>query len=110
MSWQRKVRFAMAILGFGFLVLVFLSFEGREPLEPQSLPSRLDPKSILESSEVIFRQLNGGEKDYEVQADQQLVYEDGSVKLFDVVISVRGRTGEDFLITGREALAESESS
>ena len=110
MSWQRKVRFAMAMLGFGFLVLVFLSFEGREPLEPQPVPARLDPKSILESSEVIFRQLNGIEKNYEVQADQQLVYEDGSVKLFDVVISVRGRTGEDFLITGREALAEGESS
>ncbi len=106
MSWQRKVRFAVAILGFGFLVLVFFVFEGRETLEPSPLPARLDPKSILESSEVVFRQIDGVEENYKVQADRQLVYEDGSVKLFDVVISVRGRAGKDFLVTGREALAE----
>ena len=110
MSWQRKVRFAVAILGLGFLVLVFFVFEGRETLDLRPLPVRLDPKSILESSKVVFRQVNGIEEDYEVQADQQLVYEDGSVKLFNVVISVRGRAGKDFLITGREASAEGENS
>jgi len=110
MSWQRKVRFAVAILGLGFLVLVFFVFEGRETLDLRPLPVRLDPKSILESSKVVFRQVNGIEEDYEVQADQQLVYEDGSVKLFNVVISVRGRAGKDFLLTGREASAEGENS
>ncbi len=105
MKWQKKVRAGIAVGGLAFAVALFFFIGERESVVPPPAPARVDPKAIIESSDAIFRQVRGIEQDYEVKAQRQLMYDDGSSKLIRPEIAVRGREGRDFVMTGDEAIA-----
>ncbi len=105
MTWQKKTRIAVAVAGLGFAGIVFFTMGERGDAVPPPAPARLDPKAVIESSDAIFRQVRGIKEDYEIKAQRQLMYEDGTSKLINVDIAVRQREGRDFLMKGAEALA-----
>jgi lipopolysaccharide export system protein LptA len=105
MRWHKPARFAVAIFGIACAIAVYAAIGERVIGIPPSPPARLDPKAILESEGAQVQQERGAERDFDVTFDRQLTYEDGSIKGFGVRISVHGRQGRDFVLTGREAQA-----
>jgi LPS export ABC transporter protein LptC len=105
MRWQKRARFGVAIVGIAFAVIVYFAIGERQEAAPSERPARLDPKAILESAGAILQQFREARQDYEITAEKQLTYEGGATKLVNITITVRGREGRDFVVTGREAEA-----
>src|SRR6266851_323442 len=103
MRWQRKARIVVALGGIGFAGAVFFAIGERENRVPPAIPVRMDPKAIMETAGAVVQQIRGVKEDYKVKAQQQLTYEGGASKSIDVEITVAGRGGRDFLMTGKEA-------
>jgi LPS export ABC transporter protein LptC len=105
MRWQKRARFGVALFGIVFAVIVYFAIGERQQAAPAARPTRLDPKAIIESAGAILQQFRQAKQDYEITADRQLTYEGGATKLVNIKITVRGREGRDFVVTGREAQA-----
>ena len=103
MRWQKPARFGVAIFGIACAIAVYAAIGERVIGTPPTPPARMDPKAILESEGAQVQQERGAQRDFDVTFERQLTYEDGSTKGFGVKISVRGRQGRDFVLTGREA-------
>jgi lipopolysaccharide export system protein LptA len=106
-QWQRRTRLGLAVFGIVFAFVVYAAIGEREPAAPTTRPERLDPKAILESAGAALQQFRATTQDYVIEADRQLTYEDGATTFIGVTITVRGRGGRDFVVTGREARAGS---
>jgi lipopolysaccharide export system protein LptA len=109
MRWQKPARVGVAIFGIACAIAVYAAIGERVVGTPPTPPARMDPKAILESEGAQVQQERGAQRDFDVTFDRQLTYEDGSTKGFGVRISVRGRQGRDFVLTGREARAAGEN-
>jgi LPS export ABC transporter protein LptC len=105
MRWQKRARFGVALFGIVFAVIVYFAIGERQEAAPPERPARLDPRAILESAGAILQQFREARQDYQITAEKQLTYEGGATKLINITISVRGREGRDFVVTGREAEA-----
>ncbi len=105
MRWQRQARFGVALFGIVFAVIVYFAIGERQQAAQAGRPARLDPKAIIESAGAILQQFRQAKQDYEITADRQLTYEGGATQLVPSKITVRGREGRDFVVTGREAEA-----
>src|SRR2546425_4077325 len=101
--WQKRARLGIAVFGIVFAAGLFATIREREKPIPPTVPSRLDPKAVIESSGSRLLRITGTKLDFEVLSDRQLAYENGAAKLFGVRIIVKERDGRDFLVTGREA-------
>src|SRR5690349_720562 len=105
MKWQKRARIGVAIFGVASAIVVYAAMgERAKPAAPVAT-HRIDPKAVIESQGNILQQVRGTRQDYLVEAEQQLVYEGGATKLVGVKVTVKNRSGRDFLITAREALA-----
>lgn len=93
----------VAIGGIGFAGVVYFALGEREKRVPPPPPARMDPTAVIESSGAVLRQTRGVKQDFEVKAQRQLTYADGVSKGLNVEITVRGRGGRDFVMTGDEA-------
>lgn len=109
MTWQKRARLGIAVFGLTVAGLVFFAVGERERPVAAPVPTRLDPKAIMETSGCVLQRVTGTRKDFTVTCDRQLAYANHEVKLLGVRIEVKERQGRDFLITGAEALANEKS-
>ena len=107
MGWQKRARYGVAAFGIAFAIVVYAAIGEREAAVPLARPERLDPRTILESADAVFRQFREAEQDYLVEAERQLLYEDGATRLIGVTIKMSGRAGRDFTVSAREGRAGS---
>lgn len=105
MPWQKRARFAVAIFGIAFAGVVYFAIGERQAAAPGPRPAGLEPEVILESAGAVLRQFREAKQDYVIEAERQLAYEGGATRLEGVTITVRQRSGRDFVVTGREAHA-----
>lgn len=105
MSWQKRARLTLAVLGIAVAIAVYAAIGERQKAAPQPPPTRVDPKAIVESFGNVVRQVRGAKLDFVIEAERALSYEGGATKLVGVTIKVREREGRDFVISGREAEA-----
>ncbi|HVZ21878.1 MAG TPA: LptA/OstA family protein [Vicinamibacterales bacterium] len=103
--WQKRARIGVAVIGIASAVAVYAAIgHRRETAAPSVLP-RLDPKAILETTTGLLQQVRGEKQDFSVASDRQLVYENGVTKLQGVRISVKNRSGRDFVVSAAEAIS-----
>lgn len=105
MSWQKRLRLGVALFGTAVALVVYAAMGERETAVPGERPSRFDPKAIVESASTAFRQFQEARQDYVIESERQLTYEGGATKFVGIKVTVRGRAGRDFVVSGREAQA-----
>src|SRR5688572_16645345 len=105
MRWQKRGRWGLAAFGIVFAIVVYAAIDERRAATPAQVPTRIDPKAILESVAAVFQQSQAARQDYVIEADRQLTYEGGATKFIGVTITVKQREGRDFVVSGREAQA-----
>lgn len=103
--WQKRARLAVAVVGVTCAGVVYFSMGERQRPAPPPPLDRLDRNAIVETTSALWQRLTGREEDFEVAARRSVTYADGSVRQFDVRITVRQRGGRDFVVTARQAEA-----
>ena len=100
LTWQRLVRVGLAAFVVTFAIAVIIGVRERPRPANDDPVDRADPQALLESRSVRITLGDGSV----IEAHRQFAYDDGSVRLLDVAVSVPG--GEDrtgFWIRGGEA-------
>ena len=69
----------------------------------------MDPKAVLESRAAVLQQVRENEEQFELKAERTLHYEDGSTRQYGIRLSVRNRSGRDYIVTAKEARAGKEA-
>src|SRR6266550_7894974 len=105
MRWQRRGRFAAAIVGIASAVVLYATMGERVKQTVAPPPKRIDPNAIIESSGNVLQQVRGTRQDYIIEAERQLTYQGGATKFVGIKITVRNRGGRDYVVTGHEAQA-----
>src|SRR5262245_42968561 len=105
MKWQKRARLGVAVFGIACAIVVYAAIGEREKAAILAPPERMDPKATIESIGAEVQQERGSQRDFDIKSERQLFYENGSSKLFEVEVHVRGRQGRDFTLTAREARA-----
>ena len=102
-GWQRRARFVIGTFALVFGLIVFLAIRERaEPTEPAAI-DRADPDAVVETTSTEIEQTRGAERDFRVEAQRQLTYEDGAVRLVEVTVRVpEGADHGEFTVSGRE--------
>ena len=103
MSWHKPVRVGVGLFGLAAAVAVYFAIGARQAPAPPPRDERVDANAATESTAAVVRQVRKGEEDFTVTADRTLSYDDGSLKLMGVRISVKRRSGRDFVVTAQEA-------
>jgi lipopolysaccharide export system protein LptA len=101
--WQKRARLAVALVGVTCAGVVYFSMGEQHSAAPPPLIDRYDRNAIIETTGALWQRLSGREEDFEVAAKRSLTYADGSMRQFDVRITVRQRGGRDFVVTARQA-------
>lgn len=102
-TWQRRVRFAIAICAIGFAIAVAFAFKRRVPKPPAAAAVRTDPDAVIESSSGRVIRVNRTREEVTVEYQRQLTYKDGSTKLLGVTVTSNERGGgRTFTVTGKE--------
>ncbi len=95
----------MAAFGLVFAVIVYSAIGERRESAPPAPVERRDPATNLEIDAADWQRLSNALQQFQITADRQQGYPDGSTKQFGVTITVRNRDGKDFVVTAREARA-----
>jgi LPS export ABC transporter protein LptC len=103
MSWHRPARIAVGLLACASAVWAYLAVGRRPVATPPPRVQRVDARATIEATGAVLQREQGGEEQFEVQADRTLNYADGSKRQFGVRVSVRNRSGKDFTVTADEA-------
>lgn len=104
--WRHRAKIGVGLFGIASAIAVYAAMRERPaPTAPAAAPTRVDPTAIIESSGAVLQQVRGTKQDFLVKAEQQLTYEGGATRLLNVEISVRNKSGRDFVITAKEARA-----
>jgi lipopolysaccharide export system protein LptA len=103
--WQKRARIGAAVIGIASAVVVYAAIGHRKDTASPAAVPRLDPKAILETTAGLLQQVRGERQDFSVASDRQLVYENGLTKLEGVRISVKNRSGRDFVVSAAEAIS-----
>jgi LPS export ABC transporter protein LptC len=102
-SWQKRLRFGIAVLGIVFAVFVYWSTAARRAAVPSQAVERLDPKAVIETTAATRRETRGKDRTFDITWSRFLTYDDGSARVFDVVITVYRPENRTVTITAREA-------
>lgn len=102
MSWQKRARWLLLVVGVGVAAAVFVTTSRREAPPAQVAVPRVDPAAVVESSGAFLVQVKGERETVTIRADKQLSYPDGSTRLLDVTVT-SVRQGQTFVVTGEEA-------
>ena len=102
MSWQKRARWLLLVVGVGVAAAVFVTTSRREAPPAQVAVSRVDPAAVMESSGAFLIQMKGERATVSIRADKQLSYPDGSSRLLGVTVT-SVRQGQTFVVTGEEA-------
>ena len=108
MTWHRPARILVGVLALASAAAAYVSSTRRSPSAPQPV-ERMDPKAILESRAAVLQQVRENEEQFELKAERTLHYEDGSTRQYGIRLSVRNRSGRDYIVTAKEARAGKEA-
>ena len=70
---------------------------------PASRSSASTRRPCSKARAAVLQQVRENEEHFEVKAERTLHYEDGSTRLYGMRLSVRNRSGRDFIVTAKEA-------
>jgi lipopolysaccharide export system protein LptA len=104
-TWQRRTRIGLAIFGLVFGGIVYLSIGERRTPPPPEPVQRTDPKAVSETTEGDFQRLRASESPFSFKFARQLAYDDGSLKHFEIEITVHKSDGRTYVVTADEAFA-----
>gem|GEM_PF-1811551 len=79
--WQRPVRIGLATFAVAFGAILFFEARDRAPSVVSGTVSRADRNAIIESRDAQIVQREDRADNLKIDADRQLAYEDGSVRL-----------------------------
>lgn len=102
-SWQKRVRFGIAVLGIAFAAFVYWSTGARRAAVPSQAVERIDPKAVIETTAATRRETRGKDRTFDITWSRFLTYGDGSTRVFDVVITVYRPENRTVTITAKEA-------
>jgi lipopolysaccharide export system protein LptA len=102
-NWQTRARAVLAVFTVGFAIVVYFAIGSREEARTPDPGERRDPAALIETSGAIVTQAKGSKQDFRIEAQRQLTYEGGAMKLEAVKVTVQERAGRDFEVTGRQA-------
>jgi lipopolysaccharide export system protein LptA len=106
MSWQRRARWGLALFAGVFALVV--AFSLRQRTAPSvSLPSRQDPKAVVESGTGTTVSTEGAAERYRLSYQRMLRYADGTMKVFAVKVALPPRDGKTMALVADEALITS---
>lgn len=103
--WQKHARLGVGLLGIAFAIVVYAAIGDRQTTLPVLRPERLDPRAVLESAGAAFQQFRETKREFVIEAERQLTYEDDTTKFVGITIRVHNRGGRDFTVSGREGQA-----
>jgi LPS export ABC transporter protein LptC len=107
LAWQKRARWAVLAIALGVVAVVFATTRRREEPPPPAPIERVDPAAVIESTGAQMSQVKGDNVTVTIDAEQQLSYPDGSVRMLKakvtsirdgrtfVAISDEARVGED---------------
>lgn len=110
MRWHTLARVAAALAGAAVVAVIVTNVRSRPARVAQPAPPRLDPKASVETTGATTTEIRGVKEDYQVRAAHQFLYADGTSLSRDVTITVKNRSGRDFVMSGREARAGEQNS
>ena len=105
MRWPTVARAVAALAAVGAVALIALNIGSRPARVVQPAPTRIDPEARVETTGAITTDIRGVKEDYQVKAEHQFVYADGTSVSRAVEITVKDRGGRDFQMSGLEARA-----
>ena len=79
--WQRPVRIALGTFAVSFGVILAFGARDRTPSVVAEMVSRTDREAVIESRDAQILQRENRSDNLQIEADRQLGYENGSVKL-----------------------------
>ena len=100
--WQGVVRIGLLIGLVAFGTVVFSGIQQRQAPEVARVIDRLDANVVISSTGTELVQIVGGEEDLSLRASKREVYDDGSIRFFEV--RMQDHLGLD--LTGAEASVE----
>ena len=98
--WQRPVRIGLASFAIAFGLAVILAIQQRPASETYDPLNRVDADAVIQSRGARIEQTENSTKSLSVEANTQLAYPDGSVK---VIGEVRIETADGLLAMTEEA-------
>ena len=101
--WQRPVRIALGTFAVAFGVILSFGARDRTPSVVADMVSRTDREAIIESRDAQIVQRENRLDNLKIEADRQLGYEDGSVKLLG---NVAIQFGDGLVVDTEEAVYE----
>lgn len=110
MRWHTLARVAAALAGAAVVAVIVTNVRSRPARVALPAPPRLDPKASVETTGSTTTEIRGVKEDYQVRAAHQFLYTDGTSLSRDVTITVKNRSGRDFVMSGREARAGEQNS
>jgi LPS export ABC transporter protein LptC len=110
MRWHTPARVGAALAGAAVVAVIVTNVRSRPTRVAQPAPARLDPKANVETTGSTTTEIRGVKEDYQVRAAHQFLYTDGTSLSRDVTITVKNRSGRDFVMSGREARAGEKNS
>src|SRR5574341_1549909 len=109
MTWQKRARLVLAVLGLAVVVLVAFTVRRRQAPAATRSVERVDPTAVSESSGVRLTQSTGLKVPGVVDAERTLAYADGTSKLLNPKITT-DRSGLQYVITSKEARVAADQS
>ena len=101
-SWQRRTRLAVGLFAVVFAVGVFFALGDRETPAALAPIERLDPEASVEIRGGDAVRLSGTTRDFSIQYESSLAYNDGRSRFLGAQITVEDRGRRDFEISTRE--------
>ena len=106
-SWQKRARLGVAVVGVVTAGVVYLAMRERPDTATPAAIIRMDPKSVVEVAGAVLQGITGIEKNFEIDANRNYTYPDGSTKFVDgVTILVRKGDNRTFTVRATEALTD----
>ena len=109
MTWHRPARVIVGVVACASAVGAYMTVTRRPAVAPPPPIERSDPTAVLESRSAVLQQVHLNEERFEVRAEKTLHYNDGSTRQYGVRVSVRNRSGRDFVVTATEARADKDA-
>ena len=106
MTWQRRLRIAIAVFGVAFLALLYVQFRTPRTASPARSAGRVtreDPAASAQSTSGELLNLLRDTENFRLEYDKLFTYPDGRQKLEGARVFVPNRGGRDFTVRAREA-------
>ena len=108
MTWHRPARILVGVVGAGQRGRG-LRVEHAPPRRSRRRSSAWTRRPSSKAAPRVLQQVRENEEQFELKAERTLHYEDGSTRQYGIRLSVRNRSGRDYIVTAKEARAGKEA-